>query len=663
MTRFVRTSVIALAASQLLSGSAPLAAQDGAEWDQARAQLVAQQPGPMAAAISRWQQLTASPAFTFDDYASFILANPGFPDEAKLRGYAEGHVATDVVDAGRLVAFFDRYPPVTNPARAQYALALSAAGRPQAAAIARDAWRGGTMSASAEASLQAVFGAGFTQDDQDARMDALLWDRDTAGGSRQLLRTSLARQTIFGARLTAALGTDPQGAPLPGGRDAALRDPGYVFNIVRQLRKAGRTADAVNLLATRPPLAWRPRDPAAWIEELLVDARNADARGAQRIASSIDDAFEPGEDVSAKGYGLRDDYTSLMWLGGTKSLWELGDPANAAPLFYRYGAAARTPYTRSKGFYWAGLSAAKAGDRAGATRYYEMAAKYPERFYGMLALEKLGRPMPALSATPTAQPTPEARAAFLARPLTRAVREVARDAPWSVGIKFYREISAQAQSEAEAVMVFDLARDIGRRDLAVILGEEAAAKGYYDFTSIAFPTLPAPAGTNWTMVHAIARQESQFAQNALSHAGARGLMQLMPGTAKEQAGKLGMTYLSASLTDDPQYNLRLGDGYFSRMMDYYGGSYPLAIGAYNAGPGRINEWLRANGDPRRGELSWEEWIERIPQKFETRAYIQRVLENAVVYETMHPEKAGYGGPHTLSQLMGGNYLPAAASAN
>ena len=134
-----------------------------------------------------------------------------------------------------------------------------------------------------------------------------------------------------------------------------------------------------------------------------------------------------------------------------------------------------------------------------------------------------------------------------------------------------------------------------------------------------------------------------------------GLMQLMPGTAKEQAGKLGMAYLSASLIDNPEYNLRLGDGYFSRMMDYYGGSYPLAVGAYNAGPGRINEWLRANGDPRRGVISWEEWIERIPQKFETRNYIQRVLENAVVYEAMHPEKAGYGGPQSLTQFLGGNF--------
>src|SRR5690606_20975733 len=118
--------------------------------------------------------------------------------------------------------------------------------------------------------------------------------------------------------------------------------------------------------------------------------------------------------------------------------------------------------------------------------------------------------------------------------------------------------------------------------------------------------------------------ESQFAQNAISHAGARGLMQLMPGTAREQAGKIGLSYDTGALMSDASYNIRLGDGYFGRMMDYYGGAYPLAVGAYNAGPGNVNKWLRANGDPRRSGIDWVEWIEKIPI-YETKNYVQRVL--------------------------------------
>jgi len=127
-------------------------------------------------------------------------------------------------------------------------------------------------------------------------------------------------------------------------------------------------------------------------------------------------------------------------------------------------------------------------------------------------------------------------------------------------------------------------------------------------------------------------------------------MQLMPGTARDQANKLGIQYMSASLLSDPAYNVQLGNSFVQRMLNYYGGSYPLAIAAYNAGPGNVNKWLRANGDPRTGAIGWVDWIERIPI-YQTKDYVQRVLENAVVYEALHPDKAPGGHPRSLSQFL------------
>ncbi|MDD3797803.1 MAG: lytic transglycosylase domain-containing protein [Novosphingobium sp.] len=653
MSSMVRIPTIAsMLLAPSLTASVPVEARDAAAWDQARASLVASQPGPVAAAIDRWQRLTASSQFGFDDYAGFLLTYPGFPMERRLRGYAEDKLAQDAIPPERVAAFFDRFPPLTNPARAQYALALAVLGRPQAEDWARQAWRGGSMSGTAEATLLSLFGRSFTQDDHDARMDALLWDRDATAATREFAYVSPASRAVFMARMSAAQGGDPAalGMAIPGD---ALSDPGYLYNVVRQMRKNGRISDAVNLLATRPPLASLPVHADDWIEELLVNARSADSRAALRIAASASDAFEPGTDISLLGYGLRDDYTSLMWLGATSALWNLGEATAAAPLFYQYGAAARTPQTRSKGFYWAGLASDRAGDAKESRRYFELAASYPDQFYGMLALERLGRPIPDLKRASTAQPTREERAAFYSRPLTAAVREVARDAPWTVSVRFFREIADRAESEGEHVLIHELAESLGRRDLAVINGEKAQEHGYDDFHAASFPTLPAPPGADWTMVHAIARQESQFAQNAISHAGARGLMQLMPGTAREQASKLGLTYMSASLIDDAGYNMRLGDGYFTRMLNYYGGSYPLAVAAYNAGPGNVNKWLALNGDPRNGGVGWIDWIERIPI-YETKNYVQRVIENAVVYQHMNPDKAGYGGPKSVSWFLGKN---------
>ncbi|MCB2051393.1 MAG: lytic transglycosylase domain-containing protein, partial [Novosphingobium sp.] len=530
MSSMLRMSVLAPLFISALAAPLPALAKDGSHWDQARAQLVSSSPTAMAYAVDRWEQLTASSRFDFQTYASFLLSYPGMPREDRLRGYAEAALERGYVEPSRLVAFFDKYPPLTNPARAQYAIALSAMRRPQAESIARSAWRGGQMSATSEATIDSLFGPRFSQDDNDARMDALLWAGDAGAAQRVINRVSSTRRATFMARLSAIQGTDPASQGIQPGNDA-IRDIGYVYNMSQQARASRRPYAAASLLATRPRATVLPHDPTAWVAELLKVARMSGGSTVVRIAASIDDGFPPNTDISAMEYKLRDDYTSLMWLGGTTALWETRDARAAAPLFYRYGAAARTPQTRSKGFYWAGLAATQAGDRAGATRYFEMAAQYPVQFYGMLSLERLGRALPRLNKQPDAQPSSKERADFYALPITGAVREAARDAPWSTSIRFFREIADQAETETEHVLVAQLARDLGRRDLAVILGEKAQEHGFDDFYAIAFPTIPNPPGTDWTMVHAITRQESQFAQNAISHAGARGLMQLMPATA------------------------------------------------------------------------------------------------------------------------------------
>jgi soluble lytic murein transglycosylase len=645
MVRYALSAAL-LASAALVPATASAQGSAGAnEWDQARADLVARQPsGQMAYAISRWEQLSASQNFTFQDYAGFLLTYPGFPDDDKLKAYAESRLSQEYVEPARLLAYFDANPPVTNNGRAQYALALMAQ-RPDAALeAARTAWRGGEMSDVAYATLQAAYGAQFTQDDNDARMDALLWQRDAAAAARQLPYVSPGKAARFGARLAILQGGD--GATIDAGAQA---DPGYLYNRSRELRTEGRTQEAVALLAARPPLAAKPFNPTAWIEEHLAVARLADARSTYLVASRAVEAFAGESEVADGPYKLRDDYTSLMWLGATNALWRLGDGNAAAALFYRYGAAAKTAQTRSKGFFWAGHASAQAGNQAEALRYYELAAQYPDRFYGQLALERLGRPLPVFADAPADQPTPEERARFMAAPLTAAVAEVARDAPWSTGIKFYRKMAEQAKTVGENLLVAEYARQIGRRDLAVNLADYAAADGYLGFTKMGFPTVVPPPGTDWTFVHAISRQESQFAQNAYSHAGAYGLMQRMPGTAREEAQKAGIAYMSASLINDAGYNMRLGNNYFQRMYARYG-SYPLAVAAYNAGPGNVNKWLAQNGDPRTGAIGWIDWIERIPI-YETKNYVTRVLENAVVYEALHPEQAPYGRARSLSEFL------------
>ncbi|MFA9200576.1 MAG: lytic transglycosylase domain-containing protein, partial [Cypionkella sp.] len=543
-------------------------------------------------------------------------------------------------------------PPQPTAARARHALALSTLGRPEAREAARAAWRGGEMSSTAEAYLQGLHAPAFTAADHEERMRALLWQGEAEAAARLLNAGVVAGREKHMAQLAVLQGNQPTaiGLSVPA---ELYSDPGFVFNLARLYRRNGEAARGQQLLATRAPFARPPLDATAMVTEMLVQARGASAGTAAAIAGRVDDLFAPGTDISALGFKLRDDYTSLMWLGGTKALWSLGDGALAAPLFWRYGNAARTPQTRSKGFYWAGHAAARAGNAADASRYFELAAKYPEYFYGQLALERLGRPLPAFKQAALPAPSAQQRAAFAASPRAQAIRATARNGTdWRTRRYFFVALAEQASNATELKLAADLANELGLPELAVVIGRVAPEKDIAGFTEIGFPVVPTPAGTDYTMVHAIARQESEFDRNRVSHAGARGVMQLMPGTAQEQAGKMGLAYMSYNLTADPQYNIQLGDAYFARMMDYYGGSYPLAVAAYNAGAGNVNKWLRANGDPRTGAVDWLRWIEEIPI-FETRNYVARVIENAVVYEALHPERIRYRAPPKgVSQFVG-----------
>jgi soluble lytic murein transglycosylase len=656
--RAPRWQVLALipAVAMSFAGHATDGDYDGSAWDRARAQLTSQAQGPMAQAIEQWKMLTAGSRFGFAAIAGFVASYPGFPEEDRLRRAAEAALDHEAATPGAIVAFFDRFPPLTNPGRAQYALALRVLGRPEAGDMARAAWRGGVMSDASETAILSYWGTGLVTADHDARIDALLWAGAMPAAQRLLPSTSPAVRAIAQGRLVALAGGDPYAAAaLPAAQ--LDTDPGFVFNRARELRRLGRTEAEASYLANRPALSGQPFDRPHWIAELLSAARDAagygDATAVVRIALGAADAFAPGEDISRQSYGVRDDYTSLTWLGGTRALWNNHDGISAATLFRRYAEAARGPGVKAKGLYWAGLALSRSGYAAQAQDAFAAAARHPDQFYGLLALERLGQPVPRLGAAITPVPTPEERARFAAAPITAAVREVARAGDWQTTIRFFKEIAEQQQTPGQHELVAELAQSLGRRDLGVIVGQAAATHGLDQFEAVSFPLIPVPPGQarSWTMIHAIIRQESQFAQNAISHAGARGLMQMMPRTAGEQAGKLGLSYSEPALIGDPQFNMAVGGAYFDHLLQVFGGSYPLAVAAYNAGSGNVGKWLRANGDPRTGQIEWVDWIERIPIS-ETRSYVEHVLENAVVYETMNPDKASYGGPNPLSHFLG-----------
>ncbi|HAF42959.1 MAG TPA: lytic transglycosylase [Sphingobium sp.] len=630
-----------------------------AQWNQVQARIGQPSDGSIASTISQWRALQQSDGLGAATYASFILANPGWPGEDRMRRLAETGISAEVVGPAQVAAFFARFPARSATGHARNAMALMQLGRMDEARVAaRTAWIGGPLNVADEARLLSLFGSGLTSADHDQRADALLWANDINGAMRMIAYVSPARRTVFQARIALRRKAPDAIALMQAADPAGASDAGFVADKAIWMRDTGNWVGARQYLANRPALTYRPANAEKYYEVLLNQARAAanDSQWsfAYGIASRIDDAVPPGVSLSEQPIGVRDDYTSLAWLAGTTAFYNLNRPTDAVTMFRRYADAAKSPQTRSKGYYWAGRAALQAGDAASANSYFTQAGVYPDQFYGQLALERLGRPIPAPATVERPVPISAAeRAAFDSRSVVRAVKALGQMGYWGEQSKFVRAIANNADSDTDHYLAAELAQHIGRTDMSVMVGRRAVSSGLTGYGTSAFPRVPVPptAQYNWTMVHAIARQESQFDKQIVSHAGARGLMQLMPGTAREQAGKLGLGYNPSSL-DDPSYNIMLGSGYFQRMLDYYGGSYPLAVAAYNAGPGNVNKWIAANGDPRIAGADMLRWIEQIPI-FETRNYVQRVLENAVVYEAMNPERAKFRGTSAvLSRYLG-----------
>ncbi|XHR99780.1 lytic transglycosylase [Sphingomonas sp. DBB INV C78] len=612
---------------------------------------------PVAEGLIRWSRLRQTDSLPFSDYAGFLTNFPGWPGESAMRRTAERQLDAFPAAPSDVARFFDRFPPLTNVGRLRQAEALASIGRGADATVAaRGAWTGGALSDSDEQRLLGRFGAQITQADHDTRMDRLLWDRATTAAQRQLVRTSPVKQPLFDARLAMQTKRADAADKAMVFATSGNNDPGFVADRARYLRDSTQSVTARSWLGQRRNFATPPLDAEKWLEILVLNARGA-ANDNQNsfafdIARQADSAFAPGTVIRDRSFGERDEYTNLVWLGGVTALKKLNRPADAVGMFSRYAAAAQSPGTQTKGLYWAGRAALAAGDQANATRYFTEAASHADQFYGQLAAERIGRAAATPQVAPTAVDAAQ-RTTFNQRPIVRAARILGELGSWRDQSLFLRTIAQDSKSDTDHVLAADLSREIGRPDLGVMVARNARNTGVSDFVPTGFPQVAVPPteSGNWVMIHAIARQESQFDRQAVSHAGARGLMQLMPGTAREQAGKLGLPYDYDRLTSDPSYNIMLGSSFFRRMLDYYGGSHVLAVASYNAGPGNVNKWLKSNGDPRMSGIDVIDWIEAIPLS-ETRGYVQRVLENAVVYSAMNPQYAKMPTRNKLSAYLG-----------
>jgi soluble lytic murein transglycosylase len=687
----IRRGLILYAVS-LVVASAPAAGADDIatlirndQWAEAAA-AAERLPDPVAIKLVTYYRMLAPGAASASEISDFIGQNPDWPAQPVLEARRDAAIAAEP-DDDTAAALCRNVTPKAASALARCAGPLAAAGATDsAAAVARAAWIAGITDATSEGEFLDRWGSVITADDQWARFGRLVAGSSGGGAAgsghngnnhgatghagnvhngngahhkggahngngetnganhggsafeRQIERLSPDRKQLAAARLALRRDAPDAESRVAALSDADRDDPSLLLDRARYLRRAGQDEAALALWTAHGAAAQRaaPAEQAAafWSE------RNQLARRRLR------DGDPAGAYILAAEQGPGDVESSLdaEFLAGFIALRKLNDPAKASEHFRKLVTLSRAAITQGRAHYWLGRAAAAA--HSDPVPDYRRAATWPTTYYGQLAAMALGGDSEQLDARIAKLRDPEwdreQVLAFAGREVTRAAMLLVSWGEMRRARVFLQRIDEISPGVADRSIAARLALGLGMTDQAVTLARHAGRDGVMlPVSGWPIPFEPRGDAAEPAMTLGVIRQESNFDPEALSGAGARGLMQLMPATAATMARQLALHKPVSTLVEDQETNVVLGANYLRAMLDAFGGSAPLAFAAYNAGPGHVEEWLGANGDPRsaNGLDAMIDWIELIPFN-ETRNYVQRVIENVVIYRALLRERHG-----------------------
>lgn len=598
------------------------------KWDAALKK--AGRPESIGRDIIEWHRLRASMGSP-DDILAFLERRPDWPGLSLLRRKSEP--AFSGADRRKVIAFFDTQAPQTAEGALTYGTALIASGRKgDGEAEIVMAWRSMFMGSG----LQDFYLKSYSRllkSHHGARLNRMLWDGHLVSARRMLPLVSNGERKLAEARIALqekAPGVDAKINAVP----ARLRNSaGLAYDRFVWRDQKRRREDAITLMLDRSDSVDDLGVPEKWSRRRRdlsrQDMRDGNNQRAYKLAAQH--YLTPDA-----GYA----YADLEWIAGYISLRKLGDPARATRHFERFASAVKSPISIGRAGYWLGRSYEALGDAAKAQKAYALGAGHQSSFYGLLAAERIGRPFDNALAKPS-KPRNWRKSAVLKSSVAEAgLLLIAANEP-NLGERFFTHLTESLDQE-QAEQLAQMALSMDRPHLALMIAKRAAQRGlvlsaaYYPVHAVANQKLPMAR----EMTLAIARRESEFDPVVVSHAGARGLMQVMPATARLVAGELGIlsNHNTERLTSDWRYNARLGANYLAGLAAEFNGNVVLMAAGYNAGPKRPIAWMARYGDPRDGNPDIVDWIEHIPFN-ETRNYVMRVTESLPVYRARLGKKA------------------------
>ena len=582
----------------------------------------------------QWRHLlTRGNKASYYDYKLFIDKNGNYPRINRVKYLAEHKLSTDKISPKKVISWFEGNEPLSGFGKMILGESLILNGDQQnGTKLIKEGWITAELSKSDLRFFRKKFKKYLNAEDYIKRADYLAWNNKYWDLRRLLRYLPKDYELLYNARqllMSRSYGVDTAISKVPA---KFKNDAGLNYDRLKWRRKRGRVDSSVEiLLKVKNSKDYLIRPDKWWIEREII-SRSLIYKKKYELAYKI-----------ASNHALLEGpkYAEAEWMSGWIALSFLNDPLLAKDHFENFYNNVGYPISVSRGAYWLGKSYNTLGKKDLAQKWFQEASKYLTTYYGQLAFLELN-PNENFELTKDADVKKEYRDDFFKKELVKIVyllHELEED---KYAKHILRHLANDNIENGSEILAAELATNIERFDFAIQVAKIASYEKRFH-NKFNYPIISTPNYINGrkipetAFILSIIRQESEFDLKANSHAGAKGLMQLMPYTAKLVAKQAKLPYSKSRLTTDPEYNINLGSHYIAGLILEYDGAYPFAIAAYNAGPKRVRYWKKINKNPQKNQIDYIDWIELIKFR-ETRNYVQRVLENYNVYRYILEQK-------------------------
>ena len=582
----------------------------------------------------RWKHLlTTGNTLSFYEYKMFIESKPNYPRINRIKYLGEHKISTNNLSPNKIINWFKKHPPLSGFGKIVLGEAYLLNGdSAQGIKLIKDGWITADLTRNDMKLFRKKFKKILNSSDYIKRADYLAYENKYWDLKRMLRYLPKDYQLLYTARqllMSRSYGVDAAISKVP---QKFKNDHGLNYDRLKWRRKRGRLDGSVEiLLKVKNTKEYLVRPDKWWLERGII-GRSLIYKNKYETAYKI-----------VSNHALTDgpEYAEAEWMSGWIALSFLNDPIMAENHFKNFYGNVGYPISLSRGAYWLGRTYEKIGEREESNKWYKEASKYLTTYYGQLSHLKIN-PNKEIALNELMEVDKKYAETFYKKEVVKIIYLLDELNKNKYTKNLLRDLAKDNVLLGSEVLAAKLATDISRFDFAIQIAKISSYEKRFH-NKYNYPIISTPKVINGrkipesAFILSIIRQESEFDTSAYSHAGAKGLMQLMPYTAKVVAKQAKLLYSKSKLTSDPEYNVNLGSYYIASLILEYEGSYPFAIAAYNAGPKRVRYWKKINKDPQKGKIDYVNWIELIKFK-ETRNYVQRVLENYNVYRYILEQK-------------------------